>query len=52
MPPFLIHSHGLSQHLALILVLFFLAWVPFLNIVFIWVFALSHWPVMKKGEQV
>jgi carbon starvation protein CstA len=28
-----------------------LTWVPFLNIVFIWIFALSHWPVMKKAEQ-
>ena len=29
-----------------------LTWVPFLNIVFIRIFALSHWPVMKKAEQV
>ncbi|XHS78308.1 hypothetical protein ACFJGW_21765 [Burkholderiaceae bacterium UC74_6] len=26
----------------------FLAWIPLLNIVFLWVFALSSWPALKR----
>jgi hypothetical protein len=28
-----------------------LTWIPLLNIIFLWIFALSDWPVTKKAEQ-
>jgi hypothetical protein len=29
-----------------------LTWIPFVNIIMIWVFALSTWPVTRKAEQL
>jgi hypothetical protein len=29
-----------------------LTWVPLLNIIFLWIFALSDWPVLKKAQRV